>query len=492
MSRLAGRARALWGPFATSDPPMPPGARVTVTVLLVLAFALRFAVAWRLPNIHQADEIYQAAEQASRAVNGYGIVSWEFQTASRPALLAALVLPIYRVTASPHAHQMLQAALFCALSLIPVWVAFHWASRLYGITAGVLASGLMAMWFELVYFAPKATADLVGAYFFLPAVLLGRPQSSPGARVMAGLCLALALGIRMQIAPAIAIVAVCLLVAHGPRRAVPLAAGFAAGLAIVGAIEWIWWGAPFRGHWGYLEAEFVHGASRYFGRQPVTFYLKTYTLMYGGLLPVLAFLIVAGAKDAPILLLAAIALILPFHAIGHKEYRFIVVATPVLVLLAGLGGARLMMRFSPRPRRTATLLLGGAAVAMLAISLGDTYRDNWYRDGNHIRAFADVGRQEDACGLALLGILWPHTPGYSGLGRNVSIYPLARDEAPSTVAAQANYILAAPKAPPPGPPYAAWKAYDRPLEIVYRRPGGCVPDPARRIEYPPSIPGTRE
>src|SRR5215510_13066533 len=111
----------LWG--AIDGSPVA-GGRGLLIAILAGAFLLRIGLAWRLPTIHYADEVYQVAEQASRAVHGYGIVSWEFRTASRAAILPLLVEPIYRAHLPPTAERLLQAALFSALSLLPVWVAF--------------------------------------------------------------------------------------------------------------------------------------------------------------------------------------------------------------------------------------------------------------------------------------------------------------------------------------------------------------------------------
>jgi hypothetical protein len=116
--RTASRwAASSWGALQPARDTLPGGYRRALFALLAAAFVLRLGLAWVLPNIHQADEVYQVAEQAHRSLRGYGIVPWEFQTASRPAFFAALVTPIYRLDASPAVHQMLAAALFAARSI---------------------------------------------------------------------------------------------------------------------------------------------------------------------------------------------------------------------------------------------------------------------------------------------------------------------------------------------------------------------------------------
>lgn len=464
-----------------------------LVAILTAALALRLVVAWWLPSIHQADEVYQVAEQAYRSVNGYGIVSWEFQTASRPALLATAVKPIFLLPATPRAHGLLVAALFAVLSLLPVWIAFRWTTRLAGARAGLLAAALTATWFELVYFAPKPTADAVGGYLLLTGVFFGRPDAGTRGRFAGGFCLALAALVRLQILPAVLVVALVAGIAAGRRRSPALAAGALTGAVLVGIEEWIAWGAPFRGHWRYLTMELVHHASQAFGSASLLFYLKQAVLIYGGALPVMAGLALVAARRVPLLLIALVALVAPFHFVGHKEYRFMLAAVPVLAVMVSMGVVDVLARLRPgmwRPAGTTfALVVLGWLTAMLAMSLGDTFRPNWTKDRNQIRAFADVGAAPEACGVALVNLRWWHTPGYSGLGRNVPIYEI-RDpaEAPRLQAA-ANFVLAGTKADPPPAPYVVWRGYTRPLQYLYRRPGGCVPSPGDVIMLAPLIPG---
>jgi hypothetical protein len=162
-------------------------------------------------------------------------------------------------------------------------------------------------------------------------------------------------------------------------------------------------------------------------------------------------------------------------------------------MLMGIGTADLVARID-RAVTTRHLAAGMAAwlAAMAAVTLGDTYRPFWIRDRNHIRAFQEIGRQPVACGVALVGIRWFHTPGYSGLGRDIPIYETGREELPPRTADAANYVLVGPKAPTPREPYTLWREYSRPVEQMYRRPGGCVPDEAAKIVSPPGIPGLPE
>lgn len=479
----------LWGVLARANDRLPRDSRTALMLALIAVFALRFGLAIASPTIHHADEIYQVSEPANRAVHGYGIQSWEFLAAARSAIYPSLVVPIFWLDLSAAMRQALSAALFTLLSLIPVAVAFHWTARPYGIRGGVIAAVMMGTWFELVYFAPKPTGDIVSSYFFLAALFLVRPLAPAASVALAGFCLFFTLALRMQIGPAVALVFVLALLVDWRKRILPLLSGIAIAALAIGSIEWLWWGVPFLGHYNYLRLEFARDVSSQFGRQPLTFYAKNYVLFYGAALPGVALLAWYGAKKAPVLFIAAVALALPFHFIPHKEYRFLVVAVPVLVLLMGVAVADLAARLPSLTTRALTVAACAWVVAMLAISLGDAYRPYWVLDRNHIRAFREVGTRPDACGLALVGIRWFHTPGYAGLGREIPIYEIGRDPLPVNISAAANYVLVGHKAPQPEPPYERLHTYQRPEEHLYSRPGVCVPDPTARITAPDPVPG---
>jgi hypothetical protein len=485
----ASWAASMWGALQRPAPPLSGRHRLVLAAVLLACFAARFGIAWRFPNIHQPDEVYMVAEQANRAASGYGIVPWEFRTASRAALLPTLVEPIFRLHISAASRRLVQSALFCALSLIPVWVAFHCGATVYDFAGAVLAAAVVGMWFELVYFAPKATADAVCSYFLIAAIYLARPSAPRIAVFIAGFCLILALAIRVQIAPAVTVLTLLALMIGGRQRTNSLLAGAVAGLTVAGIVEWQWWGTPFQGQIGYLATEFTRHVSRFFGREPVTFYVKHYVLMYGAALPLIAFLICVGARKAPVLLVVALTVIVPFHFIGHKEYRFVVSGLPPLVLLIALGASEIMKGLGAATTRAALGLAGGWLIAMIAVSLGDTYRPLWTLNRNHIFAFEEIGRQPDACGVALVGIYWWQTPGYSGLGRDIPIYEIPSEDHAVRLRSAANYVLEATAAEPPPAPYERWREYTRPLQYLYRRPGGCVPDRSAQVVAPPGIPG---
>jgi hypothetical protein len=161
-------------------------------------------------------------------------------------------------------------------------------------------------------------------------------------------------------------------------------------------------------------------------------------------------------------------------------------AAPVLLLMAGLGAAQFWIHVQ---RSWRVIAVVAWLVSMTAMSFSDSFRPFWTQDRNHIIAFREIGRQPDACGIVLASMRWWHTPGYSGMGRNIPLYEVDDPAESGRLLQAANYMIAGTKAPAPPAPWVRWHAYSRPVEYAYRRPGICVPDPAARIERPPTIPG---
>jgi hypothetical protein len=199
---------------------------------------------------------------------------------------------------------------------------------------------------------------------------------------------------------------------------------------------------------------------------------------------------------------AALAVITPFQVVDHKEYRFVIAGLPMVVLLMGFAAGDVLARAAAASTRVRLpLLLGAWIISMLAVSWGDTYRPLWTRSRNHVFAFEDIGADPDACGVGLVNIGWGETPGYAGLGRHIPIYemgvsrtqPITTNDQATPILLAANYLLLAPKVDPPPAPYVRWRQYTRPVEYLYRRPGGCTPDPALQLIEPPGpdIPGIK-
>lgn len=113
--------------------------------------------------------------------------------------------------------------------------------------------------------------------------------------------------------------------------------------------------------------------------------------------------------------------------IGHKEYRFVLLSTTILVLLSAIGSAecvrRLMQRLPARKARllpVGIVLLWTAASGALAASPG--VRPLWTTSADGLQAAKSLRKVPGVCGVASSGLQFWETGGYVTLHRSVPLY----------------------------------------------------------------------
>jgi hypothetical protein len=170
-------------------------------------------------------------------------------------------------------------------------------------------------------------------------------------------------------------------------------------------------------------------------------------------------------------------------AIPHKELRFLVPVLPLLACVIGIGLEPIVERLTAR---WVALFAGALGLALLFRATELRYRDLgqlhvgrdisassvWSTGEGVNRALADVGRQRDVCGVAVIGVRADATGGYSYLHRRV---PLLYDDG-SCVSEWVNYAIVAEEAAAPSGGFERVSS-ERGFAI-YRRPGSCQPVPA--------------
>ncbi|MDX2092400.1 MAG: hypothetical protein SFX73_31340 [Kofleriaceae bacterium] len=426
---------------------------IALASVLGVAFVVRVAVAYAMPNMVWPDEIYQSLEQAHRAAFGYGIVPWEFHQGTRswllPGVLAAIMKGTSWLTSSVTAYLMACAAVMSAISLAPVWGTFRLARTDSGVRGAIVASSFVALWFEAIYFAPKALTEVVAGNVLVLGALLATHCArvdAPRSRVF-GFAAALALSamLRIQLAPA-ALVVFVLGLGRVPRTMWRPAVLVAASVVVVlGALDAITWSYPFQSYVENVRANLVEGQSARFGTASWSAYFEVYGRIWGvWLVPILG-LAALGARRAPLLAIAA-ALVLVAHVpIGHKEYRFAYPAMLAVIALAGLGGAAMVTWIEQqRSARVATLAAVGLVALWLAGSLqrangfhgaktqlATVYsdeQDHWARRRGGLAIMRRIGELPEACGVGL-AIPWADTGGYTYLHRDLPLIELPTRDA---------------------------------------------------------------
>jgi len=457
------------------------GATLLAALLRALA-SLPFMVGW-------FDEIWQYLEPAWHLVEGPWVQTWDYRRGIRSWLIPQmLALPMgagHMLSPETTLHLTLVRLALAALSLTVVGAATALGlrvSRLHGAMAGFVA----AIWFELIFFAPRALSEPIALAPLMGAVwLLVARRAAPGPRhfAVAGLLMGLSFIARIHYAPALLVLALFTAKRDWRGAWVPMIAGGLVALAIDAVANAAMGALPF---WWAIESvriNIVENRAAAYGLSPVTGYLELFGLYWQLAFVPLLVLAWLGAKRYPVLFWMAVVHLLFHSLIGHKEYRFVLVSAVLLAILAALGTADLLRRV---PRRRLGLAVAGAMAAWAGTSVtlaAGNFAPNWTMEAGLAAALDRAGRPAKTCGLALYRPRATVAGSYALYRRATPIYRVeTRDEALRHAAAF-DVIMT-------GPAYVRELPSAYQLEAcapqgktnapscVLRRAGGCIPDPS--------------
>jgi phosphatidylinositol glycan class B len=460
-----------------------------LTAIFVIALLLRVGLAVRHTNVNHPDEVFQTREAAHRLAYGYGVVTWEYREGVRswvfPAFLAGVMRATDSIGAGSAGYLLGITVVLSLLSLSTVWFAFMWSYRTSGTIAAVVAAGTCAIWYELVYYAPRALNEVVAAHFFLPGLYLGVYGSSIRERhrlFVAGLFFGLALALRALLTPAVILAAAYICRRNWRDRLAPMIAGIVLPVAAFGLLDAITWSYPFQSYVRYFWVNIVEGRSLIIGlAAPWYTYALILTWQLGPMIPLAAW----GARRSPLLGWVALAILLTHSAIPHKEYRYIYPVLPIVIALAAASVAEVASELNAwwrRPRSPGALV--GACLIVLAVtsayfagrspSLAPLSRES----GNLI-AFRELSRDPTVCGVAIRGFHWSLSGGYTYLHRKVPIILVLHDDDFERLAATFNTMVSTLPLPPRHDGFDLVTCWGG--TCLYRRAGACRPPTENEI-----------
>ncbi len=485
--------------------------------ICAVAVTVRACVMLLLPSTAYPDETFQYLEQANRLIGGAGLVPWEYQVGARswllPGLIAAFMTLGKLFGPAPAASLAAVSVLLCVMSLGPVICGFLWGRRGAGLPGAVTAGLLNAVWFELVYFSIHVLAET----FATPALVVGLYLVYPGCgvrlprRLFAGAALmGLAVVIRPQLAPAVGIAAFAICGGHIRTHWPAILAGLALPVLLSGLLDWVTWGYPFQSLALSLYYNSILGVASYFSVSPLLAYFGWQWVYWGPFGITIAFCALYGGRRLPMLLLVAAAIFLVHSAIGHKEYRFISPALPLVMTLAGIGSVLaadwLATKVSgPAIRRALVIAVPATwTVASVALAASPERAWFWLRDRGSVLAMRVIDADPKACGVAVLpASVWDRTAGYVHLRNGIALYNadnLAGSDAFNYVISYQLHI------PAPDPPVdlsrfgfrqvQCWEnPQDRHAQLericLWRRDGACAASTAQPLvaTTAPGFPG---
>jgi hypothetical protein len=410
--------------------------RLTPRDILMLALGLglllRLAIV-PLPIFYHADEVWQYMEPAYHLAGGQWVITWEYREAARswlfPVILAVPHLLGRLLSPETHAHILFQKLLLVGFSLTVIASAVGMGSRISRLH-GLLAGFVTAIWFEMVYFAPRAMSDSIVVTLVFPALyLLTAPLERRTRRMMfaGGVLLALACCIRIQMAPPLLVLAL-----FGCGRRIregwlPFLAGASAALLVDGVIDALAGQVPF--HWAMrnFAINIIREKAAEYGALEFHWYAKRLLYIWGFSSIPIAALALIGARRYPAAFAVALANLVVLSVITHKEYRFMLLSTTLLIMLAALGTADVLKWIFRRSTvRSHGLAIVAACLLWVAASgvcaFTSPFLNEWHATEESAPALMAAGKERSACGLAMIDVTKLPNGAYSLYNRDTPMY----------------------------------------------------------------------
>ena len=334
--------------------------------VLVLAFAVRAAIALCGDFVLHPDEVMQYLEPAHRLVFGSGVTYWEFFYGARAWLVPGVVAGVLKGfdlvgLGEPVWYVGGVKLMFCAISLlIPVGMYFF-ARRHFGETSARVALLAGAFWYELAGFAHKPMTEFVAAALLMVLLVLCVRSSVDrvGAVWLVALIAVLVAAVRLQYAP-IALLLLGVFFLRTEKR-VHLAVAAGVFLLAVGVFDAVAWdGGLFHSYIANIRFNLIVDQGRA-GESPGYQFLWWLLLASVGMSAVCVVIALRDLRRYGFLL-AMVALVVLIHSVqAHKEYRFVFAVVPLWLLI----GADMVARVRGNAR-----VWGVVAVLFAAVSLG--------------------------------------------------------------------------------------------------------------------------
>ncbi len=410
-----------------------------VSAVLVLAFAVRAAIALSNDFVLHPDEIMQYLEPAHRLVFGNGIQHWEYFYGARSWLIPGAIAGILKTfdavgLGQPFWYVGGVKLALCAVSLTIPASMYVFARRHFGEHTARMALVAGALWYELAGFAHKPMAEFLATAPFMALLALSVRPSVDDKVWWAPILAVLTAALRMQYAP-LALAVLCVVLLRSRRR-LTIALLALAGVLAVGIFDAVTWNdGLFHSYILNLRFNLIDAVVRRVDESPSWSFLVWLVLASGGLFAV-TLVEVRRHLRRYALVLAMIALALILHSLqAHKEYRFVFVVIPLWLVI----GADVVARVTKAGTRrwvTQTVAAVFAAISVAGIlnllpfqqmvyfaySSETGYNGFLRAPDPAFAAYRYLARKPGVQSVWHLGRPYWQTPGYYYLHRNIPFY----------------------------------------------------------------------
>jgi hypothetical protein len=479
----------------------PARTRAAFWAILALALVLRL-YALSLWSIHHPDEIFQYLEPAHRLLFGRGVVTWDYRYEIRGWLLPLLLtapMALGEAMRPGGELYLLVPRLMASLISLGIPVGAYFIGKRTSSLQGLIAMFVMTIWFECIYFSAHVLTEMLATALFMPAaalMLAGGSEADTASRrrfALAGLLLGLAGSLRFQYLPPLGLFALMTCGLAFRVRWFPLLVGGLLAAIVSATCDMVMQQTPYLWIIENFRQNIGHGRALVRGPDPFLAYFTMLAAVWRWAMPMIFLLMAPVIRTHRVLFATALVALGTHMLTGHKEYRYIILAGTIFVLLAALGSAHWSAVWAGRMRRGLAWVPGAAvcgawAVASILLATGGEFKTYWsdYRPQLDLSRLA--GRNPALCGISLNHLEFWETGGYTYLHRDVPIYitdGYPRNPAPHDAKDRAESAFNAMIIPVrlAGGVESPWRRKSCIGTVcLFERSGGCDPAAARASE----------
>ena len=386
--------------------------------IIILAIFLRLFITFFSGGVIHSDEIFQSLERAHGIAFGYGSVPFEFfELNERPMLYPYMISFFMRlfyffdfgtvIFLIRLFHSLLSVSIVVILYLI--------AKEIYDEKVAFLVAFLSAIWWELLFFAPRTLPTPLASNFLLISIYLLILANRKGSKIMflSGIFFGLSFMIRFPILVFLLPISLYLILKNR-KEAVFFVSAFLLMFVIQGVLDLFTWGSFLKSLISFINYDVIQGKSIQFGISPFYYYfieiIKNWNIA-APLLLLIFFIEGTKKKDEHNFIIDMVLLpLILYSLVQHKEYRFIFSTIPFLLLLFAKGVINISKKHNFILYLLLIVFVSSSLIGILNVTLAPKK--------NLCSAEQWVGKQEDATGLIVLDT-WSEACGYTYLHKNI-------------------------------------------------------------------------
>lgn len=401
-----------------------------VSYLILLGFFLRLLFTFFSLHLYYPDEVFQSLEPALRLVKGYGIIPWDIAYGLRSGwFIAFSAIPLWLLQLL-HLEQLnlvhfatnLWFIIF-SVSVIPA--TFRLTSLVQSNTqVNLLATFAATVWYELIYFSPRALSECLSLYLLALAIISYQPSTISTFRSC--LFASFSLFLRPQLFPLSLAWIYFTYRSSTSRLRSSLFSAVLFSVCLILLSDSLYYNQLHFHQLQNIYISFFLGANKIFGVLPIWSYLL---LLIGGSSLFFILALLPSRPQIKYLSSLYLGIILVHSLIPHKEYRFLFGLIPITLLLAIHNlyhqlrrQAFLTIKVIPILIVSLTLVLSLLGIAHQLPYQNFTYPNPPLFKDSYLITVQTLKPTPTICGLQALNRSWVHTGGSWFVGQPTPLY----------------------------------------------------------------------